>query len=136
MLPVIGILRRIGKVDLIGLADGYELTLVELKVAESTQNPRIALLELLAYWAVVRGNFARINSELENRAKGPGRLLIIAPLKYWDRWLEPKRKQRWLRFCYLLHEIQGKVDADIECLSLGDKELGTPRFTLERVEMG
>jgi hypothetical protein len=135
---------KIGKIDLIGVTGRVELTLIELKVAESTENPRIALLEVLGYWAVVHGNFARINDELKNRARGFGRLLIVAPPEYWRRWLEPKRKQRWLRFCLLLHEIEGNFDASVECLSLHDVDRSTqlkrgqamPRFTLESVEIG
>lgn len=131
---------KIGKIDLIGLTEQNQLTLIELKIAESIENPRIALLEALAYWAVVRGNLARINEEFGKRGPrpdaGPGRLLIMAPDAYWRRWLEPKRKQRWLRFCYLVHEVQCKVDARIECLVLHDHAKVTPRFTVSPVSTG
>ncbi|SEF15179.1 hypothetical protein SAMN05444161_9203 [Rhizobiales bacterium GAS191] len=75
---------KIGKIDLVGLTQDKQLALVELKIGESDENPRIALLELLTYWAVVRGNLASINGELAARQTpphvGPVRLLILAPL--------------------------------------------------------
>jgi hypothetical protein len=123
---------RVGKIDLVGVTGGNRLTLVELKIGESTENPRIALLELLAYWAVVKGNLDRINRELSQLRvgphEGPGRLLIIAPTEYWRRWREPKRKHRWLEFCRLLDAIKEFVDADIQCLAL--------RFALASVSIG
>jgi hypothetical protein len=69
-LPLKAVRRdKIGKVDLIGVAQG-RLALVELKTEDSVENPRVGLLELLGYWAVVRGNIEPINQELSRLQAG------------------------------------------------------------------
>jgi hypothetical protein len=131
---------KIGKVDLVGVMPRSNLALIELKVATSTENPRIALLELLDYWAVVRGNLDRFNDELAPKSCGPhadpAYLLIVAPNAYWRKWREPKRRRRWFEFWHLVESLEGKTKAVIRCLTLHKNEQQMPRFTLESVSIG
>ena len=61
--------QGIGKIDLLGLTDEGRLCVVELKTARSTEDPRIALLQGLAYAAIVEANLERIAMDGE-RARG------------------------------------------------------------------
>ncbi len=56
--------KAVGKIDLVGCVDDRSLALVELKMADSTENPRVALLEILTYGAIVMANIEAINCEI------------------------------------------------------------------------
>src|SRR5215212_3904340 len=40
--------------------------------------------------------------------------------EYWARWRDANRRQRWYQFCWLVHEVQSRFDAVVECLALQD----------------
>lgn len=99
----------IGKIDLVGICDGA-FGLVELKVGRSNENPVIALLELLAYAAVVRDNLEAISSEAMvtgrcTHALTTTRNFIVAPLQFWAKWAVGRRASRWGQFCDIQREL-------------------------------
>ncbi len=133
---------RIGKVDLIGHTRDHAVALIELKTGDSPENPRVGLLELLAYWAAVRQNLDRINAEALSKnlcsspLTKPARLYLMAPDAYWTRWREPNRRQRWYQFCAQVQELQLRLDAIVGCLALRDgPSTGCP-FTVGPVYIG
>ena len=81
--------RGVGKVDLFAAVDGRLPCVVELKVAgESARGdtPLRALLEGLAYCAIVEANAADIASEFaEQHVVSASRptLVVMAPDNYW-----------------------------------------------------
>ena len=92
----------VGKVDLFAVLDGRLPCVVELKVAgEKTcgDTPLRALLEGLAYCAIVEANLADIASEVaEPHVLSACRptLVVMAPDDYWTGYLERPRAGRWL----------------------------------------
>ena len=84
----------IGKVDIVGLTDLNRLTVVELKVTTSTSRgdtPLRAVLESLAYCAIVDANGQDIASEVRERfgrctAGGRPGLAVLGPHSYWTSW--------------------------------------------------
>jgi hypothetical protein len=99
-------------------------SLVELKAAESTENPIIALLEVLAYGAIVRDNLISISGELiaKSGIRQPltkVRFFLIAPGLFWVRWKSRRRRQRWDKFCQLHHELS-LLRFRIDCLELNE----------------
>lgn len=80
----------VGKVDLVGITGGGAFSLVELKTGESTENPLIGLLEVLAYGAIVRDNLPTISGELRAMSEthqplSTLRFFIVAPPAFWER---------------------------------------------------
>ena len=74
--------KGVGKIDLIGCVNKQSLALVELKTKDSKENPRIALLEIMKYGAIVRDNINAINCEITKKfdlelSEGV-RLMIVA----------------------------------------------------------
>ena len=81
---------RIGKIDLLGLV-GDRLTVIELKAGGGSDSPLRALLEGLAYCAIVDANRLDFASELANLGypidvANPPCLIVCAPEGYWARW--------------------------------------------------
>jgi len=114
----------VGKVDLVGVTRDGTFGLVELKIGGSTENPVLALLEVLAYGAIVRDNLPTISSEALAKGKCSGRLtdirhFIIAQPDFWDRWRRAPRARRWSRFCCLHQELSNRFR--IDCLALDVK---------------
>jgi len=78
----------VGKVDLLGLCDDGVLAVIELKLASSREDRRIALLEGLVYAAIVEANIAKIAAEVAARVGSDvkairPKLFIVAPTPYW-----------------------------------------------------
>lgn len=121
--------KDIGKIDLVGIHKN-SLALVELKRADSTENPRRALLEILTYAVIVENpeNFGKINAEIlekelnPQRCKGVSRI-ILAPKAYWDRWMIGKgrlpRGKEFHALCQALREGPRKLE--VQCLSFDDQ---------------
>ena len=92
----------VGKVDLFAVVDGRLPCVIELKVAgESARGdtPLRALLEGLAYCAIVEANAADIASEVaEQHALSASRptLVVMAPDNYWAGYLDHPAAGRWL----------------------------------------
>ena len=93
---------RVGKVDLFAVVDGRLPCVVELKTASESargDTPLRALLEGLAYCAIVEANAADIASEVaEQYALSAPRptLVVMAPDHYWAGYLDHPRAGRWL----------------------------------------
>ena len=121
---------KVGKIDLVGVK-GQSLALIELKIKDSLENPRIALLEVLTYGAVVShpDNLEKITREIEKH--WPLRLsegihhIILAPQEYWDRWRnEKRRRKRWEHFRRLCKDLLDDGPCAIQCLAF-DQDLGS-----------
>ena len=94
--------RGVGKVDLFAVVDRRLPCVVELKVAgESARGdtPLRALLEGLAYCAIVEANAGDIASEVADQhplsASRPT-LVVVAPGNYWAGYLDNPKAGRWL----------------------------------------
>ena len=93
--------RGIGKVDLFAIVDGRLPCVVELKVARESargDTPLRALLEGLAYCAIIEANAADIASEVaDQHPLAPSRptLIVMAPDDYWTGYLDHPRAGRW-----------------------------------------
>ena len=94
--------RGVGKVDLFAVVDGTLPCVVELKVVGNTScgdTPLRALLEGLAYCAIVEANAADIASETAEQHGLPASrpaLVVMAPDNYWARYLDYPRAGTWL----------------------------------------
>jgi hypothetical protein len=115
--------KRVGKIDLIGCVEN-SLALIELKAANSKENPRVALLELVTYEAIVRHNRCAFDEQFEKRFNTKlgeeMQLIILARQPYWDRWIkEDRRKEHWKKFCDLCQALRhGPHTFHIQCLTL------------------
>ena len=92
--------RGIGKVDLFAVVDGRLPCVVELKVARESargDTPLRALLEGLAYCAIIEANAADIASEVEQHPLAPSQpiLIVMAPDDYWTGYLNHPKAGRW-----------------------------------------
>ena len=93
--------RGVGKVDLFALVDGRLPCVIELKVAGKSRRdtPLRALLEALAYCAIVDANADDIASEVAGQpalsASRPT-LVVMAPEDYWAGYLDHGTAGRWL----------------------------------------
>ena len=84
----------IGKIDILGVTASGRVAVVELKVTSNSSkgdNPLRALLESLAYCAIVEANASDISSEVENTffidaTAGRPDLVVIGPDRYWSAW--------------------------------------------------
>jgi hypothetical protein len=121
--------KGVGKIDLIGCINKQSLALVELKTKDSKENPRIALLEIMKYRAIVRDNINAINCEITKKfnleLSEVVRLMILAPQAYWDRWRTEKRRiERWNEFCGLCKTLRNSPHKfDIQCLAFECQDL-------------
>ncbi len=86
--------NRIGKIDILGITASGRITVAELKVTTDSSkgdNPLRALLESLAYCAIVEANASDISGEIESRfftdtETGRPSLVVMGPDSYWSRW--------------------------------------------------
>jgi hypothetical protein len=124
--------KGVGKIDLVGINE-QSLALVELKTKDSKENPRVALLEILTYGAIVRDpkNFEKINKEIVKNTWNPKSCngvhhIILAPQEYWKRWSEKRPKERWNKFCGLCTALRDSPHKfDIQCLAFKDQDLNS-----------
>ncbi|MDA7968983.1 MAG: hypothetical protein MPK31_08680 [Gammaproteobacteria bacterium] len=93
----------VGKVDLFGVIDDVHPCVVELKIDRESglgDTPARALLEALAYCAIVEANIEQIAGEARETfgvnfsAKKP-RLMILAPGSYWRGWKDKREAKDW-----------------------------------------
>ncbi len=86
----------IGKIDIMGLSTPGRLTVIELKVTTPTSRgdtPLRALLEALAYCAIVEANASDFSDEITARYglqsdKGRPDLVVTGPDAYWSDWTD------------------------------------------------
>jgi hypothetical protein len=111
----------VGKIDLVGLTRDGAFSVIELKIGESTESPVIALLEVLAYKAIVRDNLSNISAEAISADKCQRpltevRAFIMAPLEYWEKWQTGTRRSRWDKFRTLHRELNNHLRIDLAAL--------------------
>lgn len=78
----------VGKVDLFGVTGSGQAAVVELKAATGGDTPLRAVLEGLAYTAILQANLATIRKEVLQRyslmiTSDVPRLIVMAPEEYW-----------------------------------------------------
>lgn len=79
----------VGKVDLFGITGSGQAAIIELKAAKGGDTPLRALLEGLAYTAIVQANVATLRQEVQQRydltiATDVPSLFVMAPEEYWS----------------------------------------------------
>jgi len=87
----------IGKVDILGVTVSGRVAVAELKVSTDSSkgdNPLRALLESLAYCAIVEANASDISNEIEDTFSiettgGRPNLVVMGPNDYWSTWKHP-----------------------------------------------
>ncbi|MDK1027193.1 MAG: hypothetical protein QGM46_10635 [Actinomycetota bacterium] len=85
---------RIGKVDIVALATSGRVAVIELKMAtpkSKGDTPLRALLEALAYCAIVEANAQEFAFEIRERyglhaTDGRPDLVVMGPRPYWPNW--------------------------------------------------
>ena len=117
--------RRVGKVDLFAVVEGTLPCVIELKTAPR-DTPLRALLEGLAYCAIVEANAADIASEVAERyvlsASRPT-LVVMAPDDYWAWYLDHPRAGRWLSSIRdLISGLRGALGLEACLVALLDVE--------------
>jgi hypothetical protein len=108
----------IGKVDLLGRTDDGRLCIVELKAERSGEDPRIALVEGLAYMAIVTANLERIAGEAEETCgiamgRETPRLMLMAPAAYWA-----NADRKGLSLAPLRTALEQALGLQIDCMLL------------------
>ena len=133
----------VGKIDIFALGDDAVPVVIELKVLGkgAPDTPLRALLEALAYGAIVEANEVAFRSEISGitgRTTTSGRpdLLLAAPSNYWSYWSGKSAAGRWALACSdLAAELAQELSIAITQVSIGapDFELGLdglrPRIT-------
>jgi len=117
----------IGKVDLVGATGSGSIAVIELKVATATSKgdtPLRALVESLAYCAIIEANAAEISAEVAERygldvASGRPCLVVMGPQRYWSAWPSDS-----LAAVYELSDrIAETLDMHIWFVDLGDVDV-------------
>jgi hypothetical protein len=123
--------RGVGKIDIFGLTDTSVPVVIELKVLgkNTADTPLRALLEALAYAAIVDANGAAFRSEISGMtgrtitSERPD-LLIAAPDAYWAYWGTKAAAARWNQSCgTLAGELADQLGIEIEMLAIGNPGL-------------
>jgi len=118
----------IGKIDLLGCRPDGRLEVIELKVERSAgvmgETPLRALLEGLAYAAIVHANEATFTEEaaalgLTARADPPA-VTVAAPTPFWQRWTEHRSAERWVpAIDRLISDIREALQLEVSLVDLG-----------------
>jgi len=121
----------VGKIDIFGLTGTSVPVVVELKVLgkNSADTPLRALLEALAYAAIVDANGATFRSEISGMTgrrivSGRPDLLIAAPDDYWSFWSTKAAAGEWRQNCGdLANAVALRLSIDIEMVNIGSPGL-------------
>ena len=122
----------IGKVDLFGIVSSETLSVIELKIQSASgqlaDTPLKALLEGLAYCAIIEANGADIAAELkekldlDNLTHRPC-LIVMAPEEYWRAYLGNPRTGDWLpAIVDLISGIRREYEIEVDLISIQDCE--------------
>ncbi len=96
--------KKIGKLDLLGILDNEWKCVIELKVdgenGSRGDTPLRALLEGLAYCAIVDANSVEFNAEIQERfgyaaSEASPVLMVMAPSSYWQSYVSNRRAGDW-----------------------------------------
>jgi len=124
--------KGIGKVDIFGVIDENLPSVIELKIEgqgrRSGDTPLRALLEGLAYCAIIEKNISKIRKEalskfdLDLLAIAPV-LIIMAPEEYWKRFLQKRSAGAWLPVLNNIIELlSSELYLDIHMVSIKGSE--------------
>ncbi len=129
--------KGIGKIDLFGVIDSSIPAVIELKIdgikRRAADTPLRALLEGLAYCAIVEANITDITDEarakfnLHIKPKRPD-LIVMAPQEYWHSYLSKPTAGDWLPVLEgFITELRLKLGISIHLYSLinVDFEMGS-----------
>ena len=124
----------LGEVDLLGVAAGGRIVIVELKVRRRDgargDTPVHALMEGLRYAAVVQANIGAIAAEVRrlfavNVPDRPPIVQILAPEDWWRGWHDMAPSTRRAAGCWevpfldLATCVEARLGIAVECASLG-----------------
>ncbi len=128
--------KTIGNVDLLGVTDRGQLTVIEMKVKPEGrmrrgESPVAALIQGLRYAAIVEANRASIAKEAKERfdtkiVEEPPIVQILAPIAWWFGWLQLVGSTRraaghWeSNFAELARDIEEQLGVVVECVALDD----------------
>ncbi len=112
----------VGKIDLLGLI-GNRLAVVELKRGSGRDTPLRALLEGLAYCAIVESNLDCIRQEVRDATgtaivPSPPVLVLAAPESYWAYWERVCGANYLPAFERAASTIARRIGVEILCLGL------------------
>jgi len=121
--------KGIGKVDLFGLIDNKQPAVIELKIqrerGDLADTPLRALLEGLAYCAIIEKNLQKItneasikfNKELNKKLT----LIILAPDEYWKSYINNKSAGDWFpEIKRISTAIKEELNIEIMILAMTD----------------
>jgi len=121
--------KGIGKIDLFGLIDNKQPTVIELKIQSKrgglADTPLRALLEGLAYCAIIEKNLQKIsdeasikfNKELNKKLT----LIILAPDEYWKSYINNKSAGDWFpEIKRISTAIKEELNIEIMILAMTD----------------
>lgn len=124
--------KGIGKVDLFASINDSAPTVVELKIdgtdGAKSDSPVRALLEGVAYCAIIEKNLPKITKEAKSRFsisfnQAVPSLIVLAPDEYWLRYLHNSASGDWLpEIQTMCTELSSLLNLDIMLLSLKDSE--------------
>ena len=124
--------RGIGKVDLFGVVDKNLPAVIELKVEGQngghSDTPLRALLEGLAYCAIVEANMPAIAEESSHKfglsfsATRP-MLIVMAPEAYWRRYLKNHSAGIWLpQLLSVIDRLKSQLELEVHLIALQGAE--------------
>lgn len=130
--------KGIGKIDLFGVIDNSIPAVIELKIdstkGRKADTPLRALLEGLAYCAVVEANILDIADEAKSMfslhvTQTRPDLIVMAPNDYWISYLSHPRAGDWLPvFETMVTECKQKLHINIHLTSLLNAEFKMGSF--------
>jgi len=124
--------KGIGNVDLFGVIDNTVPAVIELKIegidGGRADSPLHALIEGLAYCAIIEKNLPKISDEASTKfnkhfnASKPT-LIELAPDEYWKRYLLNKSAGHWLpEIINMSNKIKKELGIEIIFLAMADSE--------------
>lgn len=122
--------KGIGKIDLFGVIDNTIPAVIELKIegidGGREDSPLHALIEGLAYCAIIEKNLPKISDEASTKfdkhlnASKPS-LIVLAPDEYWKRYLLNKSAGHWLpEIINMSIKIEKELGIEIIFLAMTD----------------
>jgi hypothetical protein len=124
----------IGKIDLLGRYADETLAVVEIKLADNSEDRRIALIEGLIYAALVEANIGKITAEInakrcfKTRCVRP-RVLLVGLRGFWT---APNAFPNVEVMIQLVTDVSAAVSTPISILTLNDAELAAPNHDHQR----
>jgi hypothetical protein len=127
----------IGKIDLLGVTDGGQLVVVELKVDRigggRRDAPPAALMEALRYSAILQANQSVIASEARTKfdahvsdTASPA-VLVLGTEAWWKSWLTVEAAGSWTDgFARLLSDIETHIGIAVRCMAITENPSEAP----------